>query len=167
MKIKIKGIISICIIWTVAFGLLGCEAFVRKFTRKPKKENLPREEMVLAPVEYKAPEMTREELYRKYFLYWKSWHDELIESLSREINHKKQLSCIAEALENLQQLKNMLKEQARKNIDVFISRLSEAEAQIKNDIYGANAASYRVDLERIKSGILRDFSYGKIKDDLI
>jgi len=167
MKIKGKNVILICAVWAVAFGLLGCEAFVRKFTRKSKKENLPKEEMVLTPVEYKAPEMTKEELYRKYFLYWKSWHDELIESLSREINHKKQLSCIAEALENLEQLKNMLKDRARKNIDVFINRLSEAEAQIKNDIYGANAASYRVDLERIKRGILRDLSYGKIKDDLI
>lgn len=60
-------------------NMIGCEAFVRKFTRKAKKEQ--REEMVLVPQEYQKPKLTKEQEYRHYFLYWQSWQDELIGSL--------------------------------------------------------------------------------------
>ncbi|MFA5150687.1 MAG: hypothetical protein WC433_07270, partial [Candidatus Omnitrophota bacterium] len=59
------------------FTLCGCEAFVRKFTRKSKKDKVP-VEMVLAPEEWKGPQMTKEEQYRQYFVFWQSWQDELI-----------------------------------------------------------------------------------------
>ena len=36
-------------------NMIGCEAFVRKFTRKAKKEQ--REEMVLVPQEYQKPKL--------------------------------------------------------------------------------------------------------------
>ena len=42
---------------------IGCDAFIRKFTRKPKKENLPKEELLIAPEEYKVPLMSKEDLY--------------------------------------------------------------------------------------------------------
>lgn len=168
MKIRscCLDIIFVCGLLVLACGTIGCDAFVRKFTRKIKKENMPKEEMVLAPVEYTAPEMAKEELYRQYFLYWKSWQDELIESLSREINHKKQLTCADEVIKNLEQLKNMLEEKAQNKIGVFISQFRDLKEKIVSDIYGTNAASLRSDAERIKRGILRDFSYNKIKGSL-
>src|SRR3989338_3700293 len=86
------------LILLLIFYSLGCEAFIRKFTRKPKKENMPKEEMVLAPEEYKAPEMSKEDLYRQHFLFWRTWQDELIASLNKEGNHKKQIDCINEAV---------------------------------------------------------------------
>ncbi|MBM3255730.1 MAG: hypothetical protein FJZ08_05460, partial [Candidatus Omnitrophica bacterium] len=60
-------------IYLLLVSFLGCEAFVRKFTRKSKKEDLHREEMVLAPQEYQKPKLSKEEEYRQYLLYWKSW----------------------------------------------------------------------------------------------
>ena len=72
--------------------LIGCEAFVRKFTRKSK--NPVEEVMVLAPEEYKGPQQTKEELYRQYFLFWKSWQDELIESLLQNKSNKKKVNYI-------------------------------------------------------------------------
>jgi len=66
-----------CILLSV---LSGCETMARKFTRKSKKPGQP-VQMVLAPEEYKGPDMSKEELYRQYFLFWKSWHDELENAL--------------------------------------------------------------------------------------
>lgn len=147
--------------------ILGCEAFVRKFTRKPKKEELPKEEMVLVPQEYKVPQMSKDELYRQHFLFWKSWHDELIESLSVGANHKKQRGCIKEAIKNLMYLKALLNEQRQKGLEVYLGQLNDLKGEVDRDAYGNNIAVHRHSAERIKRNILRDFSYNRVKGDLM
>jgi len=163
---KSKIIILLTIYCLLLTTLLGCEAFVRKFTRKPKKENLPQEEMVLQPEEYRAPEMSKEELYRQYFLFWKSWHDELIESLSRDANHKKQIDCADEAIKNLEHLRTLLNEDKQKKLDIYLIQLNDLKGLIIKDLYGNSIASNRQSAERIKRNILKEFSYNKIKDYL-
>jgi len=154
---------SYCLLVT----LIGCDAFVRKFTRKSKKENLPKEEMVLAPEEYKPPKKTKEEVYRQYFLYWKSWHDELINSLSGGASNKKQVDCANEAIKNLEQLKSTLQEAMQKKLDVYINQLKDLKNEIVQDLYGNNISVNRLTAERIRRSILRDFSYNKTKDYLV
>lgn len=155
-------IIILCFI----VNLTGCEAFVRKFTRKPKNENLPREEMVVTPEKYKAPLISKEEQYRQYFLYWKSWHDELINSLSYSANPKKQIGCINEAIKNLQALKELLKEEKQKMLTNYINQLEKLKDSIVSDVYGTHSVASRFDAERLKRDILDNFSYPKIKDYL-
>ena len=147
--------------------MLGCDAFVRKFTRKSKKENQPKQELVLVPEEYKPPKMTKEEVYRQYFLYWKSWHDELINSLSGGASHKKQIDCANEAIKNLEQLRATLQEANQTKLDVYINQLKDLENEIVQDLYGNNISANRLTGERIRRSILRDFSYNKIKDSLV
>lgn len=164
-KISITQIIILSTFYSLLSTLIGCEAFVRKFTRKPKKE-LPKEEMVLVPEEYKGPQMSKEDLYRQYFLFWKSWQDELITSLSPGANQKKQIDCVEEAIKNLINLKVLLNENTQRELDVYISQLNDLEGLISKDTYGANIINHRQNAERIKRNILRDFSYKKIKKDL-
>lgn len=147
--------------------LLGCEAFVRKFTRKPKKVTLPQEEMVLEPEEYKGSGMPKEELYRQYLLYWKSWHDELINSLSSGGSNKKQISCVSEAIKNLEQLRLLLNETKQEGLDIYLNQLKDLKESIVQDVYGNNVNKNRLSAEQIKRNILRDFSYHKIKDCLV
>ena len=120
-------------------SLTGCEAFVRKFTRKPNKEMLPREEMVLVPEEYKGPNMTKEELYRQYFLFWKSWHDELIESLAQKKSKKKQINCAQEMLKNLYSMADMLVPKKEKELEFYIGEAKNLLNSIEKDIYSNNA----------------------------
>lgn len=157
------------IVWVLSLVILtsGCDAFVRKFTRKPKKENQPQEQMVLAPEEYKPAPTTGEEVYRQYLLYWRSWQDELIEALLSNSNHKKQVDCAIEAIKNLEELKKLLKGPSHKKMENYIDRANNLLAEIQNDPYGSKAASQRSSAERIRRDILRDFSYKKIKADLI
>lgn len=160
---------NLSVIWILVFVILtsGCDAFVRKFTRKPKKENLPQVEMVLAPEEYKAPVVTSEEVYRKYLLYWKSWQDELVSSLLANTNHKKQLDCASEAVNNLAELKSLLKENGRLRLEAYIRRSYDLKSSIEQDVYGFNANILRSSAERLRRDILRDFSYSKVKEDLV
>ncbi|MFH1888616.1 MAG: hypothetical protein ABH806_00830 [Candidatus Omnitrophota bacterium] len=147
--------------------LIGCDAFVRKFTRKQKKEDLPAEEMVLAPEEYKPPQMTKEEIYRHNFLYWQSWHDELINALSARASQKKQVYCGNEAMKNLEQLRQNLQEAQQKKLDAYINQLKDLVKDISEDTYGNDASRNRLKAERIRRGVLREFSYNKIKDYLV
>ncbi len=162
---QIKRVISICVVYFTILSLIGCEAFVRKFTRKPKKEDIVQEEMVLSPQEYKS-NVTKEELYRKYLLYWKSWQDELIEALMQMKSHKKQVDCIEEAIKNLVNLREMLNAQEQKRLDVYLGRMRGLKDSIVQDTYGTDSRSYIQAAERLKMDILRDFSYNKVKDYL-
>lgn len=162
-----KRVLRLFVISFLIIDLLGCDAFVRKFTRKRKKENLPQEEMVLAPEEWKGPQMTKEQMYRQYFLFWKSWQDELIEALLQKKSQKKQIDCSSEALKNLLSLKPLLNTDSQKKLDNYISRLKDLRDLISRDSYGGSSLSYANSAERIKRGILRDFSYNKIKNSLL
>ena len=163
---QLKPILKLVIAFWLIINLAGCEAFIRKFTRKPKKENLPQEEMVIAPEEYKAPMLTKEERYREYFLYWKSWQDELIEALFSSTNQKKRTSCANEAIKNLELIRTLLRPEKQKKLDVQIDQLKNLRDAVSTDIYGLNSNQNRVSAERIRRNIIQDFSYPKIKDDL-
>lgn len=164
MKSEVRILIMIL---SFAILLSGCEAFVRKFTRKSKKDNLPKEELVLEPQEYKAAIQNKEELYRKYFLYWRSWHDELLSALSYGGSHKKQLDCAAEAIKNLENLRPLLDEPALGKLGIHLQELKRITLQIEKDTYNNNSARSRGSLERLRRNILREFSYDKIKDHLL
>lgn len=163
---KIKNIIYLFFVNLLIFELIGCDAFVRKFTRKRKKDNIPQEEMVLAPEEYKGPGMSKEELYRQYFLFWQSWQDELISALFYHASQKKRISCAEEAIKNLVSLRGLLNAEQQKKLDVYINQVSDLKEQISRDLYGNNTNNHILSAERIKRNILRDFSYSKIKDYL-
>ena len=155
-----RAIILVTVLWLLV-TLVGCEAFVRKFTRKPKDEK--KEEMILAPEEYKGPQMSSEELSRQYLLFWKSWHDELIAALTPNANHKKQLYCVKEAVRNLIALRPLLTADKQVELDVYIGQLNSLKDAIISDSYGTQAAMHRQNAERIRRNVLRDFSFRKVK----
>ena len=155
------GLLGLCFL----LNTLGCEAVARKFTRKKKGEDTSTQEMVLAPEEYKS-DLTAEQQYRQYLLYWKSWQDELIGSLSTGANHKKQIDCANEAIKNLLNLRVFLKEDTQKKLDGYIAQLENLKEAITNDVYGNSISGNRSTAEQIKRSILKLFSYGKIKHSL-
>mgnify|MGYP003394751477 CR=1 FL=1 len=154
------------LILLLIFSLLGCEAFVRKFTRKPNKEKVP-EEMVLAPEEWKGPQMTQEERYRQYFLFWQSWHDELINAFLGDASPKKKLDCAAQAIKNLVGMRGLLNENRQKQLDVYLRQFNDLKDEIKSDIYGSSKDVYRLSTENIRRNILQQFSYHDIKNDFL
>ncbi|MHB8155195.1 MAG: hypothetical protein ACYDFR_03970 [Candidatus Omnitrophota bacterium] len=162
---KIKRILSVLLFGFLLLDLVGCESFTRKFTRKSKKSDAA-VEMVLTPEEYKGPNMTKEEIYRQYYLYWSSWHDELINALTQKLSLKKKVDCAQEALKNLVNMKMMLHADAQKNFDSEIAKLNDLLDCIKSDLYGSNDSRNLRAAERIKASIHRSFIYPKIRNYL-
>jgi len=155
------------LIFLLIFSLVGCEAFTRKFTRKPKKQDYLIGEVVLEPEEYTEFNMTKEELYRRYFGFWKSWQAELTASLEEGRSKAKKMDCAGEAIKNLVNLRALLDQEKKIQLDGYIDQIKKLNDKISQDPYGAdNAANAKVS-ERIKRDILRDFSYSKIKDNLV
>lgn len=161
-----KFIMPLIFIFLVS-NLMGCESLARKFTRKKKPEDKPKEELVLQPEEYKGPNLTKEQLYRKYLEYWKSWQDELITAFLNNGTYKKRVDCIMQAIKNLEQLRKMLNADKQKVMDDYIRRMQALSDRITGDVYGVDMKSQRVETERLRMGILKDLSYRKVKDSLI
>ncbi len=162
---RIRKAICILLSGFLLLSLAGCEAFTRKFTRKSKKTDQA-VQMVLVPEEYKGLNMTKEELYRQYFLYWKAWQDELINALTQKASLKKKIDCAQEALKNLVNMKTQLVPEAQKNFDPSIARLNDLLASMKSDVYGTNDLANLRAAEQIKMNIQRDFIYPKIRNYL-
>jgi len=162
-----KRIAYIFGVFFIIISLVGCDAFVRKFTRKSKKEDIPGEQMVLAPEEYKGSGLSNQDLYRQYFVYWQSWQEELLESLLRKDNHKKQVSCVGQAISSLEQLRALLNDAKKKQLDVYMKQMVELRNSIDEDTYSMSMSSNRLTADRLKRAIMRDFSYKKVKADLL
>lgn len=161
-------VIKLLIVLFLVLNLVGCEAFVRKFTRKPK-EDIHQEPMVLTPEEYKCP-LSKEELYRQYFTFWRAWQDELIASLlvvTERVNNKKQVDSADEAIKNLTSMKALLKADAQKKFDPYIVRMLDLRDSIQKDIYGNRIFQNRQEAERLRRDILQSFSFPEISKELL
>jgi hypothetical protein len=165
-KVKLRVILLVTS-YCVLVILTGCDAFVKKFTRKPKTENLPTDEMVVAPQEYKRPERSKSEQYQQSFLFWKTWQDELIVSLQEKRSQKKYVDCLNQAVQYLESLRPLLKQEVQQKLDQYIVQERKLSESLSKDFYGHNISRNLFSAERIKRSILRDFSYKKIKDFLI
>lgn len=164
---KARKLFLICLALCLIFSLTGCEAFARKFKRKSKKEALQQEEMVLQPIEYPISQIDKEELYRRYFLYLKSWQDELVESFNGNINRKKQSECIIQLVRNLNELKQLLKKEKQDIAAVFIKKFQNLQDSLDKDLFNFNTAKIKSQVERLKKDINAELSVAKIKELLL
>lgn len=163
-KLTIRNICFLFFVLCLLTSVIGCEAFTRKFTRKSKKEQT--EVMVLAPEEWKGPQMTKEEKYRQYYIFWQSWHDELINAFLSNASQKKKLDCAEQSIKNLVGLRGLLDESGQKQLDVYLRQFNDLEDEIKSDIYGSAREMQYQRAENLRRNILQRFSYDDIKNDL-
>ncbi|MBM3249273.1 MAG: hypothetical protein FJZ09_00290 [Candidatus Omnitrophica bacterium] len=163
-KGKLKRIFPLFFISLLVVNLAGCEALVKKFTRKSKRTE--EVQMVLAPEEYK-PTLSKEELYRQYLMFWKSWQSELVESLLQNKSLKKRVDCANEAIKNLENMKRMLIPEKQKKLDVYIERMGLLKDRIASDINGMNNNTNRERAESLQMSIWKDFSFNDIKNFLL
>lgn len=145
--------------------LVGCEAFIKKFTRKPKNET-PATELVLTPEEFKGPGMSNEELYRQFYTFWKSWQDELIESLLQKRSNKKVVDCAQEAIKNMVSMKSLLIPEKQALMEKYIEKMANLLQNLKTDIYSANYSTYRERADYLRMNIVRNFSFPDIKGSI-
>jgi len=157
-----KKIIVFLLVFSV-FYLSGCEAFRKKFTRKPKKKEKEIEDIVFVPVEYPENPFSNEEIYTNQYLFWKNWHSELINYLYEGVSRKKQIDCINEALKSLAKMKDLLSEEKQKELDVYIQELDKIRDELLNSKF-IQLSSLKRKMIRLQNNIQKNFSYNKVSD---
>ena len=106
-----------------------------------------------------------DELYKKRFLFWKSWQGELIDRMGD--NYKKRTECYDELVQNLTEMQKYLNDEKYKELEVFITEIKSVNPDVKKiDLRGSE--QYRITqlLEKTKRLIDKRFSYTKVKNFL-
>ncbi|MCX7927993.1 MAG: hypothetical protein N2606_07710 [Candidatus Omnitrophica bacterium] len=146
-------------LWTFC----GCQSVAKKFVRKPKVEKKP-ETIIIAPEEYPLPQLDNHTLYQQYFVLWRSWHDELIDSLEKNGNRKRQQEAAKQAILNLENMLSLLKDdQLCSQLEQLISEFKSLQEKIIADKYLENISQHRNHTEKLRRKISHYFSYNKVK----
>jgi hypothetical protein len=154
-----------CSVLFVCVCMCGCESLARKFVRKPKEPAKPHD-VLLQPEDYAGRKPGGKELYDQYFLYWKSWQDEFTAALSGA-SRKRQEDTAKEALKNLTEMRGLLDEQSQQKLDVYIRRFERLQETVDSDTYGANVPGHVAEAEKLRRGIMSEFSPGRIQGHLL
>ncbi|MEE8317994.1 MAG: hypothetical protein V3S13_03705 [Candidatus Omnitrophota bacterium] len=146
----------------LAISFVGCAGLQRKFSRKKKKEE--KIAPVITTYDY-SKELRVDELYKRHFLFWKSWQSELIERIDG--SYKKRVSCYDYTVSSLMEMKKYLAGAKAEELESFIAKIKALAPQIK-DKRLTKIKGYRMKLllEKTKRQIDKGFSYSDVKDSL-
>lgn len=150
-------IMLILLILFLALDTTGCAGLRKKFVRKKKVEEKK-------PHYYRIEKYDTHptlELYTKHYVYWRSWHREIIELLGENI--KKDKRCIDEMIGNLQDMMIMLVDEKGDELEKHIEALRGIKKEIdRRDLTLATKTRVRRVLEKEFMLIKIDFSYRKM-----
>jgi len=154
--------IKYIVILILCISLTGCAALQRKFVRKKKKEE--KISAVITTHDY-SKELRVDELYKKHFVFWKSWQSELIDKM--DFNYKKRVTCFDNIIESLNEMRKYLADSKAEELEQFIKEIKSIDPDIKKKRLSKNR-KYKMKrlLERTKRQIDKNFSYAEVKDQL-
>lgn len=171
MKFKIRNARFKIIFLLTAYSLqltalCGCEAFRRKFVRKSERKKEVR--VVTQTKEYTSEEST-EETYKKYYLFWRASHDELVDALdAQDENRKKQIYAAEKIIEHLQQMRELLLIEKQRELDIFIERQRDILEQLDRfRLTRVQVLRIKSTLNKQKRRIQEEFGYRHIQEYLI
>ena len=161
---KFKAFLLLTTYFLLLTTLFGCEAFRKKFVRKPKEKEV---KIVVETYEYEAEPV--EETYKRFFLFWRAAHEEMINSLSTQDGNRKKLVFTAEKIiENLQQMRQLLMPQMQARLDTFISEQKDIARQLNRfKLQHAQLIRIKSMLEKQRRQIQKEFNYKHIQEYLV
>jgi len=150
------------VIAVLCIAVSGCAGLQRKFARKKKDEAKPLP--VVTTYDY-AKELRVDELYKKRFLFWKSWQGELIYRM--DDTYKKRAECYDELMQNLLEMQKYLNDEKHDELGSFIAELKSVDPAVKK-IDLTQSEKYKITqlLEKTKRLIDKRFSYSHVKNSL-
>jgi len=158
----VKNLFNFIIIFIICLNTTGCTNVKKKFIRKKKDEKpIP----IITTEDYFST-LKIDELYKKHFLFWKYWQDELIFSLGKNIN--KQKRSYNDSLVELKTAASYLQEQKRQELQPYIDELKLIADDINKPIYSQVVVHrLRKKLEKHRRLVDKKFSPPKVKSWLI
>lgn len=167
-KFKFVGGLKLFTVILTIFSLIclsGCETLKKKFIRKHKGEPEEEKGVVFEPQEYPSQQFSNIELYQNNYLLWKSWKQELSDSLQEGVNRKKQIENAKEMVVNLEAMKSLLQEDKQKALGLLIQNAQNINDKIADvNLNSTDLTRLKQDLETLEKNVRKDFSYKKVKD---
>lgn len=112
----------------------GCESFQRKFTRRPKQAPKP-PTPVIAFQDYSGA-MTPLERYRKHYVMFDYWNQDLIDALqARSPNPKRYCRSSEEAIIELKTMQSLLLDASAQSLGPLIEKREKTNQQIQSQEY--------------------------------
>lgn len=150
------------VIIILCVSIAGCAGVQRKFARKKKEE--AKTPAIVTTYDYPV-EQRVDELYKKRFLFWKSWQGELIDRMGD--GYKKRTECYDQLMQNLIEMQKYLNDEKYKELEAFIAQIKTVDGPVKK-IDLTNNERYKISqlLEKTKRMIDKRFSYTHVKDYL-
>jgi hypothetical protein len=161
---KPKILLGLAAIFFLMFLLTGCETLRRKFTRQKKSQKV-QEVMIVSPRDYSAHPFPSDVLYKQYFVYWKSWNQELVSSLNDRAPDIKVIDCAEQAIANLKKMATYLNDPKAKELNIYIKQTEDIKSGVleARGLPPAQANNLRYKSERILSSVNRKFDLTKMK----
>jgi hypothetical protein len=144
---------------------VGCESLQRKFTRKPKRPVPPPAPIINFQDYSKA--MTPIERYRKHYLLFTYWNDNLLDAL-RELspNPKRIARASEESLNELKTLHSLLNEETAQRFEPLVDERTRVHQQVQRHYSPERNIAIRRGLEQQTRTIRREWFWRRIEDSL-
>lgn len=163
MDNKGRPLLFLILFISCIFLFCGCDSLRKKFTRVKKKTDAE-EDIIVSPRDYSLNPYPPEVIYKQYFVYWKSWNQELVTSLNDMSPNKKILVCVREAIKNLNNMAAYLSEDKRAGLRAYIKKSEDLEEEIKNhaNLTPSSLRMLKYKAERILSAVNRNYDVKKM-----
>jgi len=156
-----RRMIALLVACCMVTALAGCSPeWKKKFTRKSKTttKKMPR---IYQVKKYDVKPSI--ELYKKHYVYWKTWQDELVEVIGE--NAKKDKRCIEEIVGQLGDMQNILVPEKADKLETHIEVMRKVADTIRDGDLSPTTRDYvRRKLEREERYIKRDFGPNKVRN---
>lgn len=163
-KVRLCMIVVLSVVMVTSFG---CESFRKKFIRK-KRRKIKEETMVIVPRDYSKEQLSSDQAYQRYYMYWRAWHRELHVHLHEGASRKKIISCFEQTLLNLNRMRKLLADEEKvEALQGYIDGVQELEAKVQEKRFRMLSFSQlKHSSERLFRDIQRGFAFRKIEADL-
>ncbi|MDD5019392.1 MAG: hypothetical protein PHH75_06010 [Candidatus Omnitrophica bacterium] len=167
MSTSILRGVTACLVLMFVLQVSGCETLRKKFTRKRKTKST-NEEMIVSPRDYSAHPFPNHVMYKQYFVYWKSWNQELVTALNDRASDKKVLECVDQALVNLKKMATYLEDKQAAALSGYIQKTETLKTRVHAmpGLPPAETNRFRYTAERILSSVNREFDPTRMKAHL-
>lgn len=147
------------VVLILCISFTGCATLQKKFVRKKKKEE--KAAPVITMYDY-SKDLRVDELYKKHFLFWKTWQLELIGRL--DATYKMRNDCYDHIIANLMEMQEYLASPKREELRPFLERIKSIEPMIRKRRL-SKSEKYRITqlLEDTQLQIEKRFSYSDVK----
>lgn len=145
---------------------MGCESLQRKFVRKPKHP-APLPSPIITFQDYTRA-MTPLDRYRKHYLMFDYWNDELLEALTGNTPSLKRLKrASTEALGELETMRELVADDRAASLEPLIEERAKIDRQLQHGhlSWSQTTAVSRV-LEAQTRQIQREFFWREVEDHL-